>query len=476
MKKISGILAAGVLGIILIIPGIIKGGYEKQEFADRRARLMKQIGNSMAVFRGAELKLRNGDVYYDFRQTSDFYYLTGYEEPDAAFFLLPEDDMKFVLFVRKKGFGEELFGGKQKTPKELMMYYGADTVFYMNEFNERFEEFLSGKEKFYYTPVNESFDDKVYGLFNKLIGLESKDVMDPSPMVHEMRLIKSPYEIRLLQKSIDITCNAQIEAMKNTAPGMNEYEIAAMVDYIFHKNGSERRGFPSIVASGLNSTVLHYEKNNGEMNNGDLLMLDIGAEYGYYSADVTRTFPVNGKFSDLQKDIYQIALSATTEAVNMVAPGVGFKEMHQRSIQIINEGLYKLGLISDKESNWQYRVWLIYWSYHWLGLDTHDVGDAGFGEERGRILEPGMVLAIEPGIYINKQLFDDLPELGGKIFPFISKEELNEFIAKVRPAVEKYADICCRIEDDVLVTENGAVNLSAKAPREIEDIERVMTR
>ncbi len=470
------------LSIILLITGLqltfssqlFAQNLNKEIFAERRQKLMDQLGNSIAIFKGANLILRNGDVYHDYRQSSDFYYLTGYEEPDAAFILMPEDEKKFILFVHKKSFGEELFGGKQKSIKEIMNIYNADTAFTMNEFDKVFEEYLEGKEKFYYALTEDKFDEKIKTTLTNLIELNPEQIIDPTPIIHEMRIFKDSFEIKRLKKTIDITCDAHIEAMKAAEPGMNEYELNAIINYIYQKNGSPRWGFPSIIASGINSTVLHYQKNDSPMNDGDLVMVDIGAEYGYYSADVTRTFPVNGTFSKEQKEIYEIALKATDESIKMVKPGIGFKEVHNRSVDVIKDGLYDLGLIADKESPWQYRLWYMYYSMHWIGLDVHDVGDAKLKEPNGRILKPSMVIAIEPGIYINKKLFNDFPNLAKKFMPYLTKEQIDDFMIKVKPAVEKYANICCRVEDDVLITEEGVINLSSKAPRKIIDIENLM--
>jgi Xaa-Pro aminopeptidase len=288
-----------------------------------------------------------------------------------------------------------------------------------------------------------------------------------------MRLFKFPEEIALIQKAVDITCEAHHLAALETKPGKYEYEIEAIIEYTFRRNGASGPAFSSIVGSGPNSTVLHYEKNSRLMQEGDLLVIDIGAKYGNYAADVTRTLPVSGNFNKEQKEIYGLVLKAQIEAVEMVKPGIGIDDIHNHAIEIIKEGLYELGLITDKKSPWQIRVWLMYKISHWLGLHVHDVGDYRRTKSSSRNLEPGMVFTIEPGIYIREKTLDHLPEMMGKM---VSSEKIEEFIRKVRPVVKKYDNIGVRIEDDVLVIENGYVNLSEKAPKRIDEIEDLMRK
>ncbi|MFC2085233.1 aminopeptidase P N-terminal domain-containing protein [Bacteroidota bacterium] len=447
---------------------------DKDVFSERRARFMEKIGNAIVIMKGESLKKRNSDVNYKFRQSSDFFYLTGFEEPDAAFLLVPEGEKQYILFIRETMFWEKLFMGTQLSTDEIMEKYVADTVYSMNSVDDVVIDNLVGREKFYYKGKKEETDDRIRTILKEEFELEDSLILDPGDLIHEMRLIKEPYEIGKLQKAVNITCKAHVEAMKAIEPGMNEYEVESIIYYIYGKNGAQRWGFPSIVASGKNSTILHYEKNNSPTKDGDLIMVDIGAEYDYYSADVTRTFPVNGKFSPEQKDIYEVALAATDASTNLIKPGVGFKEIHKKAIEIINNGLYELGLITNKKSRWQYKVWLSYWSLHWLGMDPHDVGSPNWRDPKGRILEPGMVLAIEPGIYINSDLFENLPNLRTLMLRNVTDEELLEFMNIVRPSVKKYSNICCRVEDNVLVTEDGVEVLSLLAPRKITDIEELM--
>lgn len=349
----------------------------------------------------------------------------------------------------------------------------AASFFTGGETNEKIlPQYLRGKDKVHYSLKNKGLAEKLIKIINRRWGNWPKQIIDPLQYIHDMRLIKGPEEIELMLKAIDITGEALVEAMKAAKPGMYEYEIEAIIEYIFRKNGSPRPGFPSIVGSGPNSTILHYEVNNRQIQDGDLIVMDIGAEYGYYSADITRTIPVNGKFSKEQKEIYEIVLEAQQSAIDIVAPGKGIYEVHYHALKIIKDGLYRLGLITDKNSKWQHRVWLMYNTCHWLGLDVHDVGGRGRDDGKGRELKPGMVHTVEPGIYIGENSLDNLSK---KLEHFkLKEEEIAAFVNKVKPAAQKYVNIGVRIEDDILVTENGHENLSSKVPKEIDEIETLM--
>lgn len=443
----------------------------KEIFAQRRHELMDKMVNGIAIFRSARIANRNSDVDYEYRQDSDFYYLAGFEEPEAAFLLIPDADKKFIMFVRPRNPIMETWTGKRYGIKGAMHVFGADTAYVTDKFEEILSGYLRGENKVYCSFHDHELNEKLFRMISNPRGNWPKEIIDPEQFVSEMRLIKSPEEIEIMRKAINITCDAHIEAMKAIKPGMNEYEIEAIIEYVYKKNGSPRPGFPSIVGSGPNSTILHYVANNQQIHNGDLILIDIGAEYGYYTADVTRTFPVNGKFSREQREIYEIVLKAQQETIKMVTPGVGIDEIQDHTIKVLSAGLYRLGLITHEDIKWQQRVWHIHGTSHWLGLDVHDVGDYRHADEKGRILETGMVFTVEPGIYIRENIFDILPEILRNSVP---KEEITDFINKVKPVVEKYAKIGVRIEDDVLVTKNGYEILSAKAPKTIYEIEKMM--
>ena len=289
--------------------------------------------------------------------------------------------------------------------------------------------------------------------------------------INAMRLIKSSDEIALMKKAVEITCDAHIEAMKASTPGLYEYEIEAIIEYIYRKNGSPRFGFPSIVGSGPNSCVLHYESNNRKTRNGDMFCIDIGAEYGYYSADITRSYPVNGIFTPEQRDIYEIVLAAEEATILAAGPAKSFREIKQLAFDVLADGLFKLGLITDRNARWQARLWTPHGIGHWLGLDVHDVG--GGDSSTGDLLKPGMIFTIEPGIYIAVDRLDNIRSAAGRS---PNQIEIDAFIEMVKPLAERYNNIGVRIEDDILITEKGYENLSVKAPKEIKDIEMLMAQ
>jgi Xaa-Pro aminopeptidase len=285
-----------------------------------------------------------------------------------------------------------------------------------------------------------------------------------------------------MQKACNITALALTRVLKECEPGMYEFEMEALIEGTFLEYGSAMPGFNSIVGSGPNSTILHYEPNTRLMENGDLLLMDIGAEYGYYTADITRTIPVNGRFSDEQRSIYQLVLDAQLAAIEEMKPGNMYMDGHMAAKDVIVEGLSELGLITDPTSPWQIKFYILYPSSHYLGLDVHDVGEMGgsFGQfmdqtpqksMESRVLEPGMVLTIEPGLYFREKGLDQLHEIFRDEADSI---ELDQFIKAVRPVYEKYMNIGVRIEDDILITSSGNINLSRYAPKEIEDIEQLM--
>jgi Xaa-Pro aminopeptidase len=459
---------------------------DKNEFAGRRQKFMEKMNGGIAVFKGNEFVARNNDVDYEFRQESDFYYLTGFDKPKSAFLLIPGSEKEFIMFVREKNPFKEMWSGKIHGIEEAMNIFGADTAYCIEQFEEMLPEFLMGKEKVYYNMKDEEINDKILSIMKipwgdspKKVNDPPKQLIDPLPLVNEMRLIKSDYEIAMLRRAIDVTCDAHIEAMKSTAPEMFEYEIGAIIEYIYRKNGCPRVAFPSIVASGPNSIILHHIDNNRQTQNGDVLLIDIGAEYGYYAADITRTIPVNGQFSQSQKEIYEIVLAAQQAGIEMIAPGVSFKKVEDKVSKVLREGLCRLELITDKESEWQYRAWYMHRASHWLGLDVHDAGSYfNLDKTTSRNLKPGMVLTVEPGIYIGANGLDK--DKLFQIFKYfdqdIREEDITHFINAVKPAAEKYMNIGIRIEDDILVTNDGHEVLSEKAPKEIKAIESMMQK
>lgn len=466
------------LGIIFILILTTAGKSQAQDknteiYKARRQALMDKLDDGLVLLKSPKATIRNGDNEYKYRQDSDVYYLTGYEEPGIIVLLDREADKKFVLFVPKQHSYMILFQGMKPGPAEIMRQLAADTVFYLDAFEEQFGKYLRGKKRIYAKLKDDDFTDKIIGLINRPHGLGPAEIVDPLPLIHEMRVRKDTHEITLMQHAVDITAEAHREAMRAVKPGMNERDVEAVIEYIYRKNGSPRWGFRSIVGAGRNSCILHYQQNNQTMRDGDMLVMDIGAEYGYYSADVTRTIPVNGKFSVAQREIYNLVLKAHQAAIAAVKPGAGFRDPEEASTAVLKEGLLNLGLITDRDSRWQYRVWLPHPISHWLGLDVHDAGAYTNEDHTPRTLEPGMVLTIEPGLYFGESMLDYLPRFAGMFYP---GDELDPFIEKVKPVFEKYRNIGIRIEDDVLVTDEGHRVLSENIPRSIAEIEKIMSK
>jgi Xaa-Pro aminopeptidase len=448
--------------------------FDKDIFAKRRQQFMEKMDNGVAIFISPEVSNRNSDIDYKFRQNSDFYYLTGFTEPESAFILSPGSDHEFIMFVKTNNPITKMWTGDICGIEGALEKYGADTAFSYDQFSTAAVYFLRDKNAIYYNMCNDDFNDKVSEIINYPWGNFPKQIINTSEIAHSMRIIKSSNEIAQMQKAIDATCEAQIEVLKLAEPGMYEYEIKALIEYIFAKNNCPREGFSSIVASGPNTTILHYRDQNRKMEDGDLLLMDIGAEYGYYSADITRTIPVNGKFTNEQKELYEIVLSAQEMGIGMLKKGEGIEKIVNRMNEFAGEELFKLGLITDKSSVWQSRLWYFPYTCHWLGLDVHDVHGNIENNEDGVILQTGMVTTIEPGLYINPDNLDNLHQILRAYRMQVTDEEIDEFIVKVEPVVKKYAHIGIRIEDDILITKDGNKILSDKAPKTVREIEDLM--
>jgi Xaa-Pro aminopeptidase len=459
--------------LLLISSTNIAQQFPEEVFAARRAKLCDKIENGLLLMYGGDAVTRNGDINYGFRQKSDFYYLTGIEEPGVIMLLSPGADKKFVVFMERENFFDILFGGEGLTVQRAMTEFGADTAYTIDKFDDMFVKYARGKDKLFYNLKNEKFNSGFLGNVQKHGYQAPGEIVNPEKLIHEMRVFKDEYEIKMLSKSIDITCESIAEAMKAAEPGKTENELQGILEYVWRKNKVKRFGFPSIIASGKNTAILHYEANDGPISDGDLVMMDIGCEYGYYSADVTRTFPANGKFSKEQKQLYEIALVSQQTAIDSMKPGTGFNEINKITVNAMLDGLFDLGLISDKEKRWQVSIYYPFYFGHYLGLDTHDAGDQRGSSSKGRLFEPGMVIAVEPGLYINPENFEMLPELR-KYLPGVTEEDVKEFMDKVRPQLEKYAYICVRAEDDVLITNDGHIVLSEKLPKSVEEIEKLM--
>lgn len=461
MKSIASVLC------LLFLPGLTYTQpleKEMQVFADRRSDFMSQMNpDAIAILPSKPVYLRNLDVEHPYRQESNFYYLSGFEEPEAMLLIDPSHPKyKYVMFVRERNRRRETYDGPRAGVEGAMTTFRADTALYINDFASSVESFIRHDRLLYYTfGINPEMDSTIRSAFVERRSRGNWAITDPAPILDEMRLIKNDGDWRMgLQKAIDISVDAHIEAIKSIEPGMYEYEVQSVYEYIFRKNGSPRNGYQSIVGSGSNSTILHYNINNQKMRAGDFVVMDCGAEYGYYSADITRSVPVSGKFTQEQKAIYQVVLDAQKAAIAMVKPGIRKSSLDSTINEILGQGLLDLGLIKDKE---HYRMYSLHGYAHWIGLEVHDVGAYSKNGE-SVILQPGMVFTVEPGLYVRPDVFEKMQERG------YSEAE----IAHIRPLAEKYMHIGVRIEDDIVVTKDGHKNLSAGVPREIDEIERLM--
>jgi len=433
-------------------------------FGERRDRFTSRLEDgSYAIFPSKPVYLRNLDVDYEFRQESNFYYLSGFEEPESILLLNPSAPRyKYVMFVRKRDPRRETYDGPRAGVEGAIADFRADTVLYFSDFRSSFFRYINHGGFLYYTlGINPETDDLIREVCVERRSGNNCPIIDPAPILAEMRLIKDEGDWRMgLKQAIDISAKAHIEAIKSIKPGMYEIEVQAIFESVFRKNGSPRNGYPCIIGSGPNSGILHYNKNTRKMQDGDVVLMDCGAEYGYYSADITRTVPVNGTFSKEQRQIYEIVLEAQNAAMSIVKPGIRMSTVDSVISGMLGKKLKELGFIKEEKD---YFLYTLHGYCHWIGLEVHDVG--GYTENGSSIrLRPGMVFTIEPGIYVRPQVFDAMRERG------YSNEETDGLHRRV----ERYLSIGVRIEDDVLVTEDGYENLSAAAPRSIEQIERLM--
>ncbi len=426
------------------------------------AEFMKRIGeDSIAIIPSARELYRSNDSNFRFRQDSDFYYLTGFEEPEAVAVIKPADEEHpFTLFVRPRDPEKEVWDGRRAGVEGALSEYGASAAFPIAEFDEKLMDLMNGATNLYYRigNGNAEIDHLIINSIRRMRGMSRKGksapqaIIDTGAVLHEIRLIKSEEEIELMQRAADIAAEAHIEAMKAARPGMKEYEIEALIEYHFRKSGAAAPAYTSIVGSGANATVLHYITNDGTLKDGDLLLIDAGAEYRGYASDITRTFPINGRFTEAQRDIYDLVLETQVACVEMVRPGVTNDEIKKRSIEMLTEGMVRFGLLQGEPEKLieeeKYKQFYMHGLGHYLGMDVHDVGRY-YHKDEARLLEPGMVMTVEPGLYISVDA-KDVPE--------------------------KYLGIGVRIEDDVLVTEDAPRVLSNKVPKQGEEIEALMAR
>jgi Xaa-Pro aminopeptidase len=430
-----------------------------KEYSRRRKKLMDMMGDeSIAIIPTASIYIRNRDIEYPFRPDSDFYYLTGFGEPEAVAVLIPaRHHGEFILFCRDNDPVMETWNGKRTGLKGAKEIYAADDTFPIEDLDDILPGLLENKERIYYTMGSDKeFDQRVLKWVNQVREKVRKGVNAPDEFIslnhflHDMRLYKSRHEISLMRKAAKISAAAHKRAMKICRPGMMEYQLESELIYAFTQQGARVPAYPAIVGGGDNGCVLHYTHNCAQLKDGDLVLIDAGAEYEGYASDITRTFPVNGRFSETQKAVYEIVLKAQQAAIEEVVPGNLWEDPHEAAVEELTKGMVKLGilegrvkqLIKDKA----YTKFFMHRTGHWLGMDVHDVGDYKI-ENEWRTLEPGMVLTIEPGLY--------LP-------------------SGTKSLAKKWWGIGIRIEDDILVTKDGHEVLSKDAPKTIDDIEALM--
>ena len=428
---------------------------DPQIYTARREAFVKQISEGVAIFPAAPLSIRSHDTEYRYRQDNDLYYLTGFPEPESVCLLSPQHDKeRFILFVRPRDKDKEIWTGKRFGVEGAKEIFGADAAYPIDKLDEVLPEHIVAVEKVYYAlGRDERMNAKILELMNRgrmqrpRSGRGPVSLIDPGEILHEQRLRKSAEEIGLMCRAVAASAAAHHAAMTQTRPGMYEYEIEALLEFHFRRLGAEGPAYPSIVAAGANATILHYTLNNQRMQEGALLLIDAAAEYGCYCSDVTRTFPVGARFSPLQRDIYNLVLTAQKQAIAMVCPGVRFDDVHQRATEILVDGLREFGLLKGQTreiiEKGEHRRFYMHRTSHWLGMDVHDVGKYKL-DEVSRTLEPGMVLTVEPGIYIAED---------------------------AEGVDDRYRGIGVRIEDDVLVTAEGHEVLSAAIPKDVDDIE-----
>lgn len=475
------------------------------ELATRRARVGQAIGDKgILILFSTEPRVYTNDVDYEYRQENNLYYLTNLKQKRATLVLTPSNEsFPAILFLPRRDPRAETWTGHMYSPEEASQISGIKEIWEAGEF-EPFLQALRNRQPYRPKPekILMSSSSALNGSsaspgslgFEKVFAAAGDDhgeiyllvpgvgdsmeyrqeqrfasdwarsasgysIKNATPIFAELRLRKSALELALMQHAIDITTEAHERAWVAAADAKWEYEVDAQVAYTFKLRNADHWGYPSIVGCGPNATTLHYEESQGQVRPGELLLMDVGAEYEHYSADVTRTFPVNGKFSQAQAEIYQIVYDAQEAAGLASRPGARISDVHRASQEVIKDGLLKLGLITDRNSD-QYRTWFMHGTSHWLGMNVHDVGNYASK------LEPGMVFTNEPGIYIRPDALDNLPKTAAN----------QKFIAAVRPAFEKYKGIGVRIEDDLLITTNGVKWMTEALPRRMSEIEDFIAR
>ncbi|MCH8292831.1 aminopeptidase P N-terminal domain-containing protein [Candidatus Poribacteria bacterium] len=425
----------------------------------KREALMQRIKGGVAIFPSAPPVMRNYDTEHKYRQDSNFYYLTGFEEPGAVCVIAPDHpEHQYVLFVRPRDPKRETWTGRRAGVDGAKAHFGADEAYPIEEFDEKISGYIEKAEVLYYSfESDEAFNQKIINIFKRANRLRLRGGKGPNTLTDsmeilaEMRLIKDGEELKRVRRATEVSVEAHIAAMKVACPGMYEYELEALIDSIFRHNDGYA-AFPTIVASGVNATILHYTTNDCQIQDGDLLLIDAGCEYKYYNGDITRTFPANGKFTEPQREIYQLVLDVELAIIEAIRPGVSIGEPNKKAVELLTEEMLKFGLLEgEKEKLIEekgYKKFYMHRVGHMIGIDVHDINKIKDGEEH-KTFQPGMVTTVEPGLYIP-----------------VDSENVDP----------KYLGIGVRIEDDILVTESGCEVLTAQVPKTIEEIEQLMNQ
>ncbi|MET3108163.1 Xaa-Pro aminopeptidase [Oxalobacteraceae bacterium GrIS 2.11] len=440
-------------------------------YEDRRNALlahMQELGGGVAIVATSKEMTRNSDCFFPFRHDSYFYYLTGFNEPEAVLVLIAGDINRSILFCREKNLEREIWDGFSYGPDAAQQHFGFDAAFPIDSLDLELPNLLADAPRIFHTQAHHHhLDEHLQRAIKTVRGKARSGVLAPQitidlhSILNEMRLFKDPSEIALMQNAARISSVAHRRAMQITCPGMFEYELEAEMLHEFRRQGAQSPAYGSIVAAGANACVLHYSANNAKIKDGDLILIDAGCEFDSYASDITRTFPANGKFSTAQRTLYELVLAAQTAALQHARIGARYQDGHNAAVRVLTEGMLETGLLSkdkvgtldDAITSLAYRQFYMHGTGHWIGMDVHDVGNyretvsmAGAEEKPYRQLQAGMTLTVEPGIY-------------------------------VRPAAgipEQYWHIGIRIEDDIVITEQGPLNLSKDTPKTIKEIESVM--
>ena len=428
-------------------------------YKKRRDKFIQELSdNSIVLISNNKICTRSNDVEYRFRTDSDFYYLTGFDEPNACCILKKEKrkNYSYFLFIEVQSKDKEIWNSKRIGLEKAKYFFKADKTFSILDLENEFKKHLQDTENIFYSlGKDKELDTKIITIINEnrksiRSGLKtSSTIFDPRDIIHKMRLYKDNYEVNCIQKAAIISKEAHIKAMQLAKAGIFEYELEGLLEFTFKKHGGIGPAYPSIVGSGSNSTILHYIKNSRKIQKNDLILIDAGCEYNYYASDVTRTFPASKKFSPAQKDLYEIVLEAQKKAIEQIKPQKRFNDSYDKALSIIIDGLKELKLLTGSKEKIikkkLYRKFFMHKLSHWLGLDVHDAGPYIDKNGKSIKLQPNMVLTVEPGIYISSDC-KDVPK--------------------------QYRGIGIRIEDDILITKTGNRILTEGIPKKISEIEK----